>query len=77
MLIALLALFLALDGPAQARKLINGADIRKGTVRSAQIKDRSLTERDLSAAAVRILQATPDGSITAGKLAPGVLQWLR
>ena len=38
MLIALLALFLALDGPAQARKLINGADIRKGTVRSAQIK---------------------------------------
>ena len=48
MLIALLALFVALGGPAQARKLINGADIRKGTVRSAQIKDRSLTERDLS-----------------------------
>ena len=71
MLIALLALFIALDGPAQARKLINGADIRKGTVRSAQIKDRSLSERDLSSAAVRALQATPDGSITAGKLAPG------
>ena len=40
MLIALLALFVALGGPAQARKLINGADIRKGTVRSAQIRDR-------------------------------------
>jgi len=72
LLIALLALFVALGGPAQARKLINGADIRKGTVRSAQIRDRSLTERDLSSAAVRALQTTPDGSITANKFAPGV-----
>ena len=48
MLIALLALFVALGGPAQARKLNNGSDIRKGTVLSAQIKDGSLTERDLS-----------------------------
>ena len=53
MLVALLALFIALGGPAQARKLINGADIRKGTVRSAQIRDGSLTARDLSSAAVR------------------------
>ena len=71
MLIALLALFVALGGPAHARKLINGSDIRKGTVRSAHIKDRSLSERDLSSAAVRLLQTTPDGSITASKLAAG------
>jgi hypothetical protein len=70
LLIALLALFVALGGPAQARKLINGADIRKGTVRGAQIRDRSLTERDLSSATIRRLQTTPDGSITASKLAP-------
>jgi hypothetical protein len=73
LIIALLALFVALGGPAQARKLINGADIRKGTVRSAQVKDRSLTERDLSTAAVRALQSTPDGTITASKLAPGAV----
>ena len=48
MLVALLALFVALGGPAQAKHLINGKDIRKGTVRSAQIKDKSLTTRDLS-----------------------------
>ena len=54
MLVALLALFVALGGPAQARKLINGSDIRKGTVRSAQIRDRSLTARDLSNATVRV-----------------------
>ena len=60
MLVALLALFVALGGPAQAKHLINGKDIRKGTVRSAQIKDKSLTTRDLSAATVRTLQTTPD-----------------
>jgi hypothetical protein len=73
MLVALLALFVALGGPAQARKLINGADIRKGTVRSAQIRDRSLAVRDLSGATVRSLMTTPDGSITAAKLAPGTI----
>ena len=50
MLIALLALFVALGGPAQARKLINGADIRKGTVRGAQIKRRILDASATSAA---------------------------
>ena len=41
MLVALLALFLALGGPAQAKRLIDGADIKQGTVRSKQIKDRT------------------------------------
>ncbi len=32
MLVALLALFVALGGPAQAKRLIDGKDIRKGTI---------------------------------------------
>jgi hypothetical protein len=73
MLVALLALFVALSGPAQAKRLINGKDIRKGTVASAQIKDRTISERDVNPATVRTLMTTPDGSITAGKLTPGAV----
>ena len=71
MLVALLALFVALGGPAQAKHLINGSDIRKGTISSKQIKDRTITERDLSTTTVRALQATPDRSIGPSKLMPG------
>jgi hypothetical protein len=70
MLVALLALFVALGGPAQAKQLINGKDIRKGTVGGVQIKDKSITTRDLSTSTVRALQTTPDGSIATAKLAP-------
>ena len=63
MLVALLALFVALGGPAQARHLIDGKDIRSGTVASAQIKDRSITTRDLSPDTVRALRVTADASI--------------
>jgi hypothetical protein len=73
MLVALLALFVALGGPAQAKRLINGKDIRRGTVAGAQIKDRSITTRDLSTSTVRALQATPDGSVTGAALAPGAV----
>ena len=60
MLVALTALFIALGGPAQAAKLIDGGKIRAGTVTSKQIKDRSLKTRDLAPGAVRTLSATPD-----------------
>lgn len=79
--IALLALFVALGGPAEAARLINGTTIRKGTVRSKQIKDHTLTSRDLSRGTVRGLRAGPassigaaqirDGSVTLAKLATG------
>src|SRR5215216_2548550 len=69
MLVALLALFVALGGPAQAARLIDGSQIEAGTVRSKQLKDRSIKPRDLSSAAVRMLLSTPDDSITALKLA--------
>jgi len=78
-LIALLALFVALGGPAEARKLINGKTIRPGTVASKQIKNRSLTTSDLSSATIRALRVRStsvgtaqlqDGSVTLSKLAP-------
>ena len=75
-----MALFVALGGPAEARRLITGK----------QVKDRSLQARDLSRKAVRELRQTPrasvgeralvdaavtnaklrDGAVTAVKLAP-------
>jgi hypothetical protein len=73
MLVALLALFVALGGPAQAKRLIDGKDIRRGTVASKQIKDRSIAVRDLAPSTVSALQSTADGSITPSKLVPGAV----
>lgn len=77
-IVALLALFVALGGPAEAQRLLG-----KGSVTSAAVKDRSLKLRDLSRKTVRRLQATRNTSITeaklanrsvtAGKLAPGAV----
>jgi hypothetical protein len=68
-LIALLALFVALGGPAEAARLIDGKLLRHGSVSSAAVKDRSLKVRDLGRGAVRELQATPNGSVNEAKLA--------
>jgi hypothetical protein len=73
MLVALLALFVALGGPAQARRLVDGGDIKKGTVRSKQIKDRTIALRDLNPAVVRQLMLTPTNSITEGMLLNGAV----
>ncbi len=70
-LIALLALFVALGGPAEAARLINGKNIRKGTVRGKQIKDRSLTTRDLSVGTRSSLRATPAGSVGTAQILNG------
>jgi hypothetical protein len=76
--VALLALFVALGGPAEAQRLIG-----KGKVTSVSVKDRSLKVRDLSRKTVRRLSATrnnsitetklANGSVSAGKLAPGAV----
>ena len=73
MIVALLALFIALGGPAQAARLLDGSKIKKGTVGSKQLDDRSIRTRDLSRATVRALGTTPDGSISAAKLAPNAV----
>lgn len=81
LVVALIALFVALGGPAEAARLITGK----------QVKDRSLQVKDLSRRAVRDLRRTPsssvgqkalrdgavtspklqDGAVTAVKIAPG------
>src|SRR5689334_8266974 len=71
MVVALLALFVALGGPAQARRLVDGKDIKKGTLRSAQIKDRTIALRDINPVVVRQLESTPENSITEGMLTNG------
>jgi hypothetical protein len=78
LVVALLALFVALGGPAEAQRLLG-----RGDVNSRVVQDRSLKTRDLSRRTVRELRATPDGSITEanirngaitpGKLAPGAV----
>ncbi len=60
--IALLALFIALGGPAEAAKVAK-------RVTSRDVKDHSLQTRDLSRKAVRALQTPRDGSVTAPKIA--------
>ena len=68
MIVALLALFVALGGPAQAAKLLNGARIKEGTVASKQIRDRSLKVRDLAPGAVRALTNPRANSIGPAQL---------
>ena len=73
MVVALIALFVALDGPAAARRLIDGRDIRKNSISSAQIRNHSLGTQDLSSKALRSLHATPRGSIGASDLGSGAV----
>ena len=79
--IASLALFVAVGGPAEAAKLINGSKIKRGTITSKQVKDRGLAVRDLSTSARRSLTRTParsvgtaqlrEGSVGAAQIRPG------
>ena len=45
--IALIALFVALGGPAEAARLISGKDIKKNSITAKQVKQRSLRGTDL------------------------------
>lgn len=75
-LIALLALFVALDGPAVAQKTVDrlsGSRIRDNTVTGAKIKNGSLQRQDLSARATRFLRKPANGSVTRGKVAPNAI----
>jgi len=73
LVVAALALFVALGGPAEAQRLLSGNDIEKGTITSKQVKDRSLAASDLSAKARKSLTRTPAGSITGAKLGDGAV----
>jgi hypothetical protein len=60
--IAVVALFVALDGPATAAKKINGKAILKGTVASKQLKDLSVQGADVA-----------NGTLTGDHVADGSL----
>jgi hypothetical protein len=64
MLVALIALFVALGGPAQAKRLLVG---------SHDVRDHSLQVRDLSRKAQRSLRRTANGSVTEAKLRNGAV----
>ena len=71
MVVALIALFVALGGPAQAKRVIDGGSIRKGTITSKQIKNGSVAQADLSKTTVRSLTATPPSSVRSAQIADG------
>jgi len=86
MVVALIALFVALGGPAQAERVVNGvaAKLKRGSVTSKQVRDHSLQLADLSRKTVRKLERTPrssvserqlrNGAVTPGKIARGAVR---
>jgi hypothetical protein len=72
--IALLALFVALGGPAQAARLIGSKDIKRSAVNSKHVKNRSLATSDLRLSALTFLRATPPNSVTTAELAAGAVR---
>jgi hypothetical protein len=71
LVIALIALFVALGGPAEAKRLIDGKLLRKGSVTSRAIKNGSVARADLSRTAVRSLTATPVDSVRSAQIVNG------
>jgi hypothetical protein len=71
MVVALIALFIALGGPAQAKRLIDGSTIRKNTITGQQIKNGSVAQADLTKGAVKSLIATPASSVRSAQIADG------
>jgi hypothetical protein len=71
MAVALLALFIALGGPAQAKRLVDGKLLKKGSVTSRTIKNGTIAKADLSKAAVRSLTTTPANSVRSANIVDG------
>jgi hypothetical protein len=71
MAVALIALFVALGGPAQAKRLVDGKLLKKGSVTSRAIKNGSIAKADLSKTAVRSLTTTPANSVRSANIVDG------
>lgn len=70
--VALLALFIALDGPAGAARVaqaVSGGKLRDNSVTGQKIRNGSLGYQDLSAQARRLLKVPGNRSVTRAKLA--------
>jgi hypothetical protein len=71
MVVALLALFVALGGPAQAKRVIDGKLLKKSSVTSRAIKNGTIAKADLSKTAVRSLTTTPLNSVRSANIVDG------
>jgi hypothetical protein len=73
MVVALLALFIALDGPATAARLVDGSAIKRNSITNRQVRNGTLGTQDLSKRAIRTLEATPAKSVGAKQLRDGAV----
>jgi hypothetical protein len=73
MAVALLALFIALGGPATAAHLIDGSTIERSSITNKQVRNGTLGAQDLSKRAVASLKATPSKSVGAAQLRPSAV----
>jgi hypothetical protein len=73
MAVALLALFIALDGPATAARLIDGSTIKRNSVTTKQVRNGTLGTQDLSKRAVTALKVTPSKSVGSAQLRPNAV----
>lgn len=80
LVVALLALFVALGGPAEAAKLLSGSKLKPNSVTSKQIRQRTITSRDIARSTLRSLKARTnavgsaqivDGSVSLADMAFG------
>jgi hypothetical protein len=71
MVVALIALFIALGGPAQAKKVIDGQLLKRNSVTGKVIKNGSVAKADLSKAAVKSLTRTPTNSVRSAQIVNG------
>jgi hypothetical protein len=73
MAVALLALFIALDGPATAARLIDGSTIKRNSVTNRQVRNGTLGTQDLSKRAIASLKVTPSKSVGSAQLRPSAV----
>jgi len=73
LVVALIALFVALDGPATAARLVNGASITSNSITNKQVKNGTLGKQDLSKSARTYLRTTPAKSVGANQLRDGAV----
>ncbi|WP_155891757.1 hypothetical protein [Conexibacter woesei] len=73
LVVASLALFVALGGPASAAHLIDGKTIRRNSITNAQIRNHTIKTVDLSALAYKTLRTTPARSVGATQLRDGAV----
>jgi hypothetical protein len=73
MVVALLALFVALDGPATAARVVSGASIKRNSITHKQIRNGTIGRLDLSKTAQNYLRTTPAKSVGANQLRDGAV----